>query len=216
MLVLLGPPGAGKGTQAAALASALGLVHLSTGDLLRQNVDAGTELGLEAEGFMLNGELVPDEIVIGMVRARLERPDARAGVVFDVFPRTVDQAKALDRLISEAGCPTPMAIVLEVDRGTLLCRLTRRRVCTAAGHVYHLDYKPPARPEICDLDGSALVQRDDDAPATVSRRLDVYAERTKPVLDYYRAGGRLETASGGGDPAEVTARLEAMIGTISS
>lgn len=208
ILVLLGPPGAGKGTQATRLAGTLGAIHLSTGELFREHLAARTPLALEAEAYMNRGELVPDETVIAMVRARLTEPDAAAGVVFDGFPRTLAQASALDRQLAEMGWPVPEAVVLDVDREALTGRLTRRRVCRQAGHIYHLDFKLPAREGVCDVDGSELYQRDDDTPLTVARRLAVYDEQTKPVLGYYDSRGRLTPIAGEGPPDEVAARLE--------
>ncbi len=211
MLVLLGPPGAGKGTQAKILAQGLQLVHLSTGDLFREHRDRRTPLGLDAERYMARGELVPDETVVGMVRQRLGEPDAAGGVVFDGFPRTVAQAEALDALLADLGHELPCAIALEVARAELIRRLTGRRVCRSRGHIYHIDFKPPVIEGACDIDGSELYQRTDDALETVARRLDVYAQATQPVIDYYGACGRLCSVSGEGEPQDISQCLRAAV-----
>jgi len=207
IVVLLGPPGGGKGTQAVGLAASLGVVHVSTGDLLRAHLAAHTPLGVAAEAYMSRGELVPDETVIDMVRARLAEPDAAPGAVLDGFPRTVAQAEALGRLLLETGRTPAHAILLDVPRADLIRRLTGRRVCRAAGHPYHVEFKPPRREGVCDVDQSELYQRADDTIATVTNRLEVYDRETAPLIGYYQALGRLTTIEAGGTPAEVTARL---------
>jgi len=212
ILVLLGAPGAGKGTQADVLVGRLGLLHLSTGELLREHLRRRTPLGLEAEGYMSRGELVPDETVIGMVADRLGQPDAAGGIVLDGFPRTVAQAEALDRLLGARGWPPTHAVLLDVPREALVRRLTGRRVCRAAGHTYNMTHKPPRVEGVCDLDGSALVQRPDDAPETVVRRLDVYFDETGPVVEYFRSRERLTAMSGEGAPDTVAERLSGVLG----
>ncbi len=211
ILILLGAPGAGKGTQAVSLAEELGLLHLSTGDMFRYHLAQRTALGLEAEGHMARGDLVPDDVVIGMVRERLTEPDAAAGVVLDGFPRTVAQAEALDSLASELSLPLPWALAIEVERDDVVARLTGRRVCRGAGHPYHVEFRPPRVPGICDIDGSELYQRADDTVETVTRRLEVYEEETAPVLDYYDARHRLVRVDGSGGPDAVGARLRAAV-----
>lgn len=202
--VLLGPPGAGKGTQAALLAEAGGLAHLSTGELLREHLRERTPLGEQARSHMESGGLVPDEVVIAMVRGRLSE---NGGFVLDGFPRTVAQAEALDAIAVQP----PYAIELAVGRGELIRRLTGRRVCAAAGHVYHLDSHPPRQEGRCDLDGSILQIREDDNKATVRRRLDVYDEKTAPVLAYYEGSGRLVRIDGEGLATEVRDRLARVV-----
>jgi adenylate kinase len=216
MLVLLGPPGAGKGTQAVGLARELGLAHVSTGDLFRAHLRAATSLGLAAEATMARGELVPDEVVIGMVRDRLAAPDAAAGAVLDGFPRTAAQAAALDALLAEAGGQALYALELDVPDEVIVDRLGGRRVCRDAGHTFHVRYRPPHVPGVCDMDGSALYQRPDDSPETVGHRLAVYHREVAPVLDYYRAAGRLGQVDGQGEPAEIAARLRAALAVLAT
>lgn len=212
IIVLLGPPGGGKGTQAVGLAEDLGIVHVSTGDLLRQSLREKTPLGLAAESYMSRGELVPDEVVIGMVRERLERPDAVAGAVLDGFPRTVAQARALDAMLDDLGRRPPYAAQLDVPREALMRRLTGRRVCRAQGHTYHVEFMPPEREGVCDIDGSELYQRADDTPETVANRLDVYERETAPVIAFYEEADRLVRVDGDGPPDQVGARLRAAVG----
>jgi adenylate kinase len=212
IVTLLGAPGAGKGTQAVGLAQALGVPHLSTGDILRANLRDHTPLGLEAEGFMNRGALVPDGLVIGMVKARLAEPDAAAGAVLDGFPRTVAQAEALDAMLSGLAVGLPRAVALDVPREALIGRLTGRRVCRANGHPYHVQFKPPSREGICDVDGSELYQRADDTVETVTNRLDVFDRETAPVIDYYRERERLVIVPADGGPDAVTTRLRAVFG----
>ncbi|MFN2115161.1 MAG: adenylate kinase [Anaerolineae bacterium] len=211
ILVLLGAPGAGKGTQAVGIAERLGVPHVSTGDLFRANLAERTPLGLEAEGYMTRGDLVPDDVVVRMVRERLAEADAAAGAVLDGFPRTVGQAEALAAMLAEAGRAAPTALLLAVPRESLMQRLTGRRVCRDAGHVYHVDFKQPATAGVCDIDGSELYQRDDDTPATVANRLDVYDRETAPVIDYFASRGRLVTVDGDAGPNEVAERVGAAI-----
>lgn len=211
-LVLLGPPGAGKGTQAVSLAESLGYVHLSTGDVFRRHLAECTPLGEAAQSYMERGELVPDDIVIGMVRERLAQPDAAPGVVLDGFPRTVAQAEALDDILAALCRPQPRAVELTVPRETLVERLTGRRVCRASGHPYHVVFSPPRTPGRCDLDGSELYQRGDDTLETVTRRLEVYEAETRPVATYYAERDRLMTVVGDGKPESVASRLRDAVG----
>jgi adenylate kinase len=211
IVVLLGAPGAGKGTQAVDLAAALTVPHVSTGDLFRAHLRERTPLGIEAETYMSRGDLVPDATVIAMVRDRLAESDAAAGAVLDGFPRTVGQAEALDRLVSTAG-DLPRAVALDVSRAALVARLTGRRVCRAQGHPYHIEYRPPRVEGVCDVDGSALYQRTDDTLETVRNRLDVYDRETAPLLGYYRSSGRLDLVDGDDAPGAVAARLAGLFG----
>jgi adenylate kinase len=211
ILVLLGAPGAGKGTQAVGVADELGVPHVSTGDLFRANLAEHTALGLEAEGYMKRGDLVPDDVVVGMVRERLAEPDAVGGVVLDGFPRTVGQAEALDAMLVEAGRPAPTALLLDVPQESLMRRLTGRRVCRSEGHVYHIDFKQPQNAGLCDVDGSELYQRADDTPETVHNRLEVYDRETAPVVAFFETRGRLVTVDGDAAPADVAERVSAAV-----
>ncbi len=208
-VVLLGPPGAGKGTQAARLAGILGVPHISTGDIFRENIAAGTELGRIAKEYVEKGELVPDEVVVGMVRERLSRADAAGGYILDGFPRTLAQAEALE----VAGELAPeVAVLLELPEEEVVARLSGRWTCPRCQRVYHERNNPPRNPGICDDDGEALIQREDDRPETIRRRLAVYREQTEPLLEYYRARGRLRVVDGGGPIEEVTCRISEATG----
>lgn len=188
-LILFGPPGAGKGTQGELLARRFGLHRLSTGDMLREAVRAGTELGQRAQGIMAAGELVPDDLILAMVRDVLRSDIAAQGAVFDGFPRTIAQAEGLDTLLAGLDRPLTGVLVLKVEDDEIVRRLSGRRSCPKCGAVYHIDADPPKKPGICDKCGSALVQRPDDAEDTIRRRLAVYREQTEPVLAHYRASG---------------------------
>jgi adenylate kinase len=211
-LVFLGPPGAGKGTQARQLAREWSVPQISTGDMLREAAAAGTPLGREAKRYMDTGALVPDEVVIGLVDERLGQPDAARGFVLDGFPRTVPQAEALDALLRRRGLELDRVLFFEVARDELIRRLSGRRTCRQCNAGYHAVSAPPRTPGRCDRCGGALYQRDDDAEATVSRRLDVYATQTAPLLDYYRSRGRLTAVKGEGPVGEVTAGLRRAVG----
>jgi adenylate kinase len=202
-VIFLGPPGAGKGTQAQALASEWGVPHVATGDMLREAVAAKTPLGLEAKRHMDSGGLVPDEVVIGLVGERLAQPDAKAGVVLDGFPRTVAQAEALDALFARTGISLDRVIYFNVSRDELLRRLTGRRVCRACGRTFHLVSAPPKVAGKCDACGGELYQRADDSEATVATRLDVYQKQTSPLLAYYRGRNLLAEVAGEGSVAQV-------------
>src|SRR5688572_8395390 len=185
-LVLFGPPGAGKGTQGTMLAEARGLLKISTGDILRDAVRAGTLLGCEAQKFMNAGEIVPDEVILGLVREAIENADGAAGFIMDGFPRTIPQAEAVDLMLTEMEKPIGMVVVLDVDDEKLVERISGRRSCPKCGAVYNVYTDPPAGDEkVCDRCGGELVQRADDARDTVKRRLEVYKQQTAPILDYY-------------------------------
>lgn len=206
-IVLLGPPGAGKGTQAGAVSQALGLPHISSGDIFRENLKKQTELGKLAEGYMNRGELVPDDVTIAMIRDRLSRPDARDGALLDGFPRTPVQAEALSEMLSEFEGEVNAVPYIKVPEDELVQRLTGRWTCRAQGHVYHEKYHPPKEPGHCDIDGSELYQREDDKAETVKRRIRVYLEQTEPLIEYYRERGRLMEIDGTKPIDEVTKDL---------
>jgi adenylate kinase len=204
ILVLLGAPGAGKGTQAHVLARHLGLPRVATGDLFRAAARDGSPLGLAARGYMERGELVPDELTVGMLLERLDGPDAARGAILDGFPRTRAQAEALDRALGARGDSVDAALLVEVPADELLQRLTGRWLCSAAGHTYHETAYPPRVQGICDIDGSALIQRDDDRPEIVQARLEKQLGALADVVDHYRAAGVLQTVDGRRPIAAVT------------
>jgi adenylate kinase len=206
-VAFLGPPGAGKGTQARALAHQWGVPQIATGDILRAAVGAGTPLGREARRYMDQGALVPDEVVVGVMRERLAQPDAARGFILDGFPRTIGQADALARLLKELGQEMEAVVYFDVPEAELLRRLTGRRVCPRCGATFHLVSAPPARPGVCDRCQGELVQREDDREETVARRLRVYAQQTAPLLDYYRDRALLRTIAGAGAMAGVEAAI---------
>ncbi|MDQ4041979.1 MAG: adenylate kinase [Actinomycetota bacterium] len=210
-LVLLGPPGAGKGTQAKPLAAELDLVYVATGDLLRTAVAAGAPVGRDAKRYMDAGELVPDELIIGLLKEALERDAPAGGFVLDGFPRTIDQAQALDAALERLGQPAPRAILIDVRDEVLIARLSGRRICADHGHEYHLQFRPPARQGSCDVDGSPLIRRTDDEPATIRRRLAVYHSQTNPLITHFEVRGRLLRIDGDGEPAEIRRRLAAAV-----
>jgi adenylate kinase len=195
-IVLLGPPGAGKGTQAQIIAKEFGLVHISSGDLFRDNLKNQTELGKLAQGYMNRGELVPDDVTIGMVRERISRPDCAQGVLFDGFPRTPTQADALSAMLAKMGGQVDCVPYISVPAEVLIERLSGRWTCTQCGRVYHEKYNPPNVAGKCDVDGAPLIQREDDQPATVERRIRVYMEQTAPLIEYYRKKGLLVEVDG--------------------
>jgi adenylate kinase len=206
-IVLLGPPGVGKGTQAKILAEKTGLAHISSGDLFRDNIRKQTELGQLAQSFMNKGELVPDDVTIAMIRERLSRPGCQAGAILDGFPRTPAQADALKQMLAEFGGDVDYVPFVTADEDTLVTRLSGRWTCRANGHVFHTIYNPPQKPGICDLDGSELYQRDDDKAETVTRRIQVYMEQTAPLISYYREAGTLIEIDGAQPIDQVTALL---------
>lgn len=210
-LILLGLPGAGKGTQAKVLADRHGLLHISTGDMFRQAAAEGTELGLRAQSFMSCGELVPDEDTIGMLLERVARPDAAAGIMLDGFPRTIPQAEALDRALADRGEQFDAVLYIQVPERLLMSRLTGRWSCPKCGAIYHELTNPPKQSGVCDSCGSALTQREDDRPDTVQARLNTNRDWTEALARYYGAQSKLREIDGTGEPSEVTARLEAAL-----
>ncbi len=190
-LVLVGPPGAGKGTQAQFIAAHFSIPKISTGDIFRANVSQGTELGMAAKRYMDAGDLVPDEVTIAMVRDRLADDDATDGFLLDGFPRNVPQAERLDAMLAELGTKLDVVLELVVDDQEVIRRLSGRRTCRMCGHIWHVDFEPPDKEGICDICGGELFQRDDDLPATIRHRLEVYAEQTAPLIAFYADRGIL-------------------------
>jgi adenylate kinase len=202
-LVLLGPPGAGKGTQASLLCARLGIPHISSGELFREHIRGKTDLGKHAEGYLAAGQLVPDEVTIAMIRERVSQADCSRGALLDGFPRTPSQAEAFGKMARELGDAVRAVVYLRVADEELIERLTGRWMCRAQGHIYHVRTHPPKRTGHCDLDDSELVQRDDDTVETVTRRLGVYHEQTAMLIDHYRKAGLLVEVDGAQPEAAV-------------
>ena len=216
-LVLVGPPGAGKGTQAEFIADRFSIPKISTGDIFRANVSGGTELGKLAKQYMDAGDLVPDEVTIAMVRDRLGEPDASAGFLLDGFPRNVAQAYELDSILGDLGTSLDVVLELEVDNEEVVKRLSGRRTCRKCGHIWHVEYDPTKVEGICDKCGGELFQRDDDKAETVRHRLDVYAEQTSPLVEFYSGRGQLVVVDALGPVEDVTERaIMALIEATSS
>lgn len=213
-LILLGPPGAGKGTQAERLQEDFHLPYVATGDILREAVREGTELGRKAKEYMDAGDLVPDDLVIAVVLERIASDEARDGFLLDGFPRNREQGEALDRAIDRLGRRLTAALLVEVPDEEVVRRLSGRRVSVKSGRVYHVEFDPPKHEGRCDVDGSRLVQRDDDKPETVRHRLAVYHENTKPLIAYYERQGILRRFDGGRPPTEVHDHIRATIATL--
>ncbi len=215
-VILLGPPGAGKGTQAKQIVERYGIPQISTGDLLREHVAKGSSLGVEAKAIMARGELVPDELMYGMVAQRLREPDCRRGFVLDGFPRTAAQAGWLDAFLEKElfenseMCP-PVVIQLVVDYTQLLLRLTGRRSCPTCGRLYNIHFQPPRVDELCDVDGTPLITRNDDRSEVITERLTAYEKQTRPVADYYRVQQRLVPVNADQTVIEVTAQIFGVI-----
>lgn len=212
-VILLGAPGAGKGTQAERIQARYGLPHISTGDMLRAAVEQGTDMGLAAKRSMDAGELVPDEVVVGIVRDRLADPDTRRGFLLDGFPRTLAQAERLDAMLADEGRAITHVVSIDVPEDELVQRLAGRRSCTGCGKLYNLTFDPPREEGVCDVCGAPLVQRADDNEETVRTRLAVYRDQTAPLIEYYAAKGVLERVHGGGKlPHEVFAQVTRILG----
>ena len=212
IIVLLGAPGAGKGTQAVRLSAACGIPHISTGDLFRANLKAGTPLGEKAKGYMNQGQLVPDELVLDMLFDRVGEPDCQEGYLLDGFPRTLAQAEALDRALEERlGPGNHLRVVnLEVDESTIVTRASGRLLCRGCDRIAHLEYSPPATSGVCDACGGELYQREDDKPEVVRERLAVYHKQTAPLVGYYKNKGVLTTVDGERTPDEVFKDLQSL------
>jgi adenylate kinase len=214
-LILLGPPGAGKGTQAERLREDFSLPHISTGDMLRAEVAQGSDLGNQAKRHMDAGDLVPDEVIIGMIIKRVEGSDSADGFLLDGFPRNEQQADALAQALTELGRRLSAALLIEVGDDELVRRLAGRRVCVKnPSHIYHVEFDPPKHEDVCDQDGSRLIQRDDDKEETIRRRLQVYHSQTEPLIDHYDRAGLLRRFDGTREPDEVHARIRATVATL--
>ncbi len=210
-IILLGAPGAGKGTQAAAVAQRLNLVHIASGDLFRQALEQGTKLGLKAKAYMEKGVLVPDELTTQMVLERMSAPDSEAGVILDGFPRNLNQAEALDKALSQPDKAIDRIVYIKVPEGELLKRLSGRWICRHCQSVYNIINSPPKVEGKCDKCGGELYQRPDDTPQTVKKRLEVFLAQTAPLIDYYTRRGKLSEIDGEGNVAEVTRRIVAAL-----
>ena len=195
-IVLLGPPGVGKGTQAEILAERLKLPHISSGDIFRENIKKDTELGKQAQSFMSKGELVPDDLTIAMIKERFSRPDCEQGAILDGFPRTPAQADALECMLNEIGGKVDLVPFITAPMEVLVERLAGRWTCRAQGHIFHVRFNPPKTSGVCDIDGSPLFQRDDDKADTVIHRIEVYQDQTSPLIEYYRGQGKLAEING--------------------
>jgi adenylate kinase len=213
-LILFGPPGAGKGTQADRLREDFQLPFISTGDMLRANVKEETDLGKQAKEYMDAGELVPDELIVAMISDRLQDEDAQDGFILDGFPRNIEQANALDKQLSELGRRVTAALLIDVPDEEVVRRLAGRRVCVKAGHNYHVEFDPPKHDDVCDQDGSRLIQRDDDKPDVIKNRLRVYHENTEPLVEYYDEHGLMRRIDGTRPAAEVHDHIRAVIATL--
>jgi adenylate kinase len=212
-LVLLGPPGAGKGTQAERLVQDFGLPYYSTGIILREAVAEGSELGKEAKGYMDRGELVPDDLISRAVTERFDSGEADNGFLLDGFPRTIGQAEVLDEILESRGRKLTSVLLIDAPDDEVVRRLSGRRTCAKGGHVYHMEFDPPKNDGVCDQDGSRLVQRDDDKPETVRNRLSVYHEQTEPLIEWYQDKDLLVRLDGTRSPDEVHDRIRATLAT---
>jgi adenylate kinase len=212
-LVLLGPPGSGKGTQGERLQEDFRLPYYATGDILRAAVREGTELGTEAKGYMDRGDLVPDEVMVGIIAERVASDEAGDGFVLDGFPRTIPQAEALDSKLRELGRELTAAVLIDVPDEEVIRRLSGRRVCVKEGHIFHMEFDPPKNEDVCDIDGSRLEIRDDDKPEVVRNRLKTYHDKTEPLVAYYEERSVLRRVDGKPEPDEVSDRIRAMLAT---
>jgi len=210
-LVFMGAPGSGKGTQARRLMEAYASPQISTGDLLRAAVAAGTSLGKKAKAAMDAGQLVADEIVVGMIRERLGQKDTKFGFIFDGFPRSLAQAASLDKMLAELGQPLNKAILLDVNFDNLIKRLTGRRTCKVCGHLFNVHFSPPKKAGVCDHDGGELLQRADDNEETITKRLKVYQDQTAPLVDYYKKQNKFVSVDGEGSMEEIFHRIEKVL-----
>jgi adenylate kinase len=213
-LILLGPPGAGKGTQAERLVDDFDLPYYATGDILRQAVKDETDLGKEAKGYMDKGDLVPDDLICRVIMERIDSDEAADGFLLDGFPRTTGQADVLMGQLENRGRQLTAALLIDVDDDEVIRRLSGRRICVKNGHLYHVEFDPPKNEGVCDQDGSRLIQRDDDKPETVKHRLEVYHDQTQPLVQYYEDRSLLRRFDGKRDPGEVHDHIRATLATL--
>ena len=213
-LILMGPPGAGKGTQAERLVDDFDLPYYATGDILRAAINEGTELGKQAKPIVEAGELVPDELMTGVIMERIDTPEAEDGFILDGFPRTLGQAEVLDEALGRRGRSLTAALLIDAPGEEVIRRLSGRRICAKNGHVYHMEFDPPKNDEVCDQDGSRLIQRDDDKPETIEKRLSVYRKQTEPLIDWYDERGVLRRFDGTRSPEEVHSHIRATLATL--
>jgi adenylate kinase len=213
-LILLGPPGSGKGTQGESLQDDLRLPYYATGDILRTAIKEGTEIGAKAKEYMDRGDLVPDDVIIGVIAERVQGEEAGDGFILDGFPRTVPQAEALEDEIEKLGRKMTAAILIEVPEEEIVRRLSGRRTCEQGGHVFHVDFNPPKQEGVCDVDGSKLIVRDDDKPEVVQQRLSQYREKTEPLIDYYEDLGILQKVDGTETPENVAEQIRGLLATL--
>jgi adenylate kinase len=213
-LILLGPPGSGKGTQGERLQEDFRLPYYATGDILRAAVAEGSELGRTAKEYMDRGDLVPDEVIIGVIAERVESEEAADGFILDGFPRTVGQAEALGGEMESLGRTVTAAVLIDVSAEEVIRRLGGRRTCAKNGHIFHVEFDPPKHEGVCDICGSRLIVRDDDNPEVIRHRLDTYREKTMPLIDYYEQRGVLKRVDGSLKPEEVGNRIRALLATL--
>lgn len=213
-LILVGPPGAGKGTQAERLQADFDFPYYATGDILRAAVKEGTEIGEQAKEYMERGDLVPDDVICGVIMERIERPEAEDGFLLDGFPRNLEQAEVLQRGLDKVGRRITAVLLIDTPDEEVIRRLSGRRVCVKNGHVYHVEFDPPKHEGVCDQDGSRLIQREDDEPETIRHRLRVFHEQTQPLIDHYERAGALRRFDGSRPPGEVHDRIRATLATL--
>jgi len=213
-LILLGPPGSGKGTQGERLQEDFRLPYYATGDILRAAVREDTELGQTAKSYMDRGDLVPDEVIIGVICERVEAPEAADGFILDGFPRTVGQADALGAEMAKLGRSITAAVLIEVNDDEVVRRLGGRRTCVKNGHIFHVEFDPPKNEGVCDVCGARLIVRDDDKPDVIRHRLETYQDKTKPLVSFYEEGGLLKRVNGSLEPEEVGNRIRALLATL--
>jgi adenylate kinase len=212
-LILLGPPGSGKGTQGERLQEDFDLPYYATGDILRAAVREGTDIGKEAKDYMDRGDLVPDEVIVGVIAERIDQKEAEDGFILDGFPRTEPQAEALGEKLSELGRQVSAAVLIDVDDDEVVRRLGGRRTCPN-GHIFHVEFDPPEKEDVCDVCGEPLAIRDDDKPEVIRHRLDTYHAKTYPLIEYYEAKGLLKRVDGDREPSEVTDSIRALLATV--